>query len=105
MNCYIIVIDICVSDINIVYILYSLYLFLYCDTFVTLLHLYSFFFAVARVAPLHVPTHPPTQARVGARARSWLAVRALSLRFAPLPHRSQHRQRSRATARRDYLKN
>lgn len=105
MNSYIIVIYICVLDINIVYILYSLYLFLYCDTFVALLHLYSFFFAVVRVASLHVPTRPPAQARARARALSWLAVRELSLRFAPLPHRSQHRQRSRDTARSEYLKN
>ena len=105
INCYIAVIAVCDVDIDIVYFLYSLYLFLYCVTFVTSIHLYHLFFAVARVASLHVPTHPPTQARVGARARSWLAVRALSLRFAPLPLRSQHRQRSRATARIEYLKN
>ena len=105
INRYIAVINIRFADISIVYILYSLYLFLYCVTFVAKVHLYHFFFAVVRVAPLRVPTHPPTQARASARPRSCLAVRLLSLRFAPLPQSSQHRQRSVVTALRDYLKN
>ena len=103
INRYIAVINIRFADISIMFILYSLYLFLYCDTFVALLHLYSFFFAVVRVASLHVPTLPPAHARARARALSWLAVRALSFRFAPLRLRSQLRQRSRVTPRIDYL--
>ena len=104
INSYIFVINFCVFNIDIIYFLYSFYLFLFCDTFVSLLHLYNFFFSLARVAALHVPTHPPAQARACARACSWLAVRALSFRFAPLSHRSQHRQRARATARIEFLK-
>lgn len=105
INRYIAVINIRFADISIMYFLYSFYLFLYCDTFVTLLHLYSFFFAVVRVASLHVPTHPPPSAQVRARPRSWLAVRSLSFRYATLSQSSQLRQRSVVTARRDYLKN
>lgn len=103
MNCYIAVINIRFADISIVYFLYSLYLFLYCDTFVTLLHLYNFFFAVVRVAPLHVPTHPPTPAGVSACARSLLAFRTLALCFAQLQQCSKLRKRSRNTARSDNL--
>lgn len=104
INSYSFVINIRFADISIVYILYSLYLFLYCVTFVSVYICITFFFAYLRVASLHVPAHPPAQARARARAPYWFAVRALSLRFAPLPLRSQLHQHSRVTALIDYLK-
>lgn len=104
INRYIDIMNIRFADISIMYILYCLYLFLYFDTFVTRYICITFFFAVARVASLHVPAHPPAHARARARPRSCLAVRALSLRFAPLPLRSQLRQRSGDTAPREFLK-